>query len=157
MINISSHWRANKLLVVLCKYCTSLNVRRLQSDACDLTKRAAFSIGSVKVRKWATQIVRFSSGSLFAILKNMFRLRFDKINVKPVYKTPVRFDSVISGDNCRSPGLRACDLSTISSFHIALTLWTVVIKLTLKTAYKQVKRMAKMHKFMNHDVQGFAR
>ena len=43
-------------------------------------------------------IIRFSSGSLLAILKNTVRvrLRFDKNNVKPVYKTPVqvRFDSL---------------------------------------------------------------
>ena len=46
----------------------------------------------------STQIIRFSSGSLFAILKNRVwvRLRFDKNSVKPVYKTPVRvrFDSL---------------------------------------------------------------
>ena len=72
-----------------------------QSDACDLTELAAFSIGSgsVKVRKYDIEIIRFSSGSLFAILKNtvQIRLRFDKIRVKPVYKTPVwvRFDSLV--------------------------------------------------------------
>ena len=44
----------------------------------------------------SAQIIRFSSGSLFAILKNTVRLRFDKTSVKPVYKTPVqvRFDSL---------------------------------------------------------------
>ena len=55
----------------------------------------------VRLRFASTQIIRFSSGSLFAILKNRptvrVRLRFDKNSVKPVYKTPVRvrFDSLI--------------------------------------------------------------
>ena len=46
----------------------------------------------------STHIIRYSSVSLFAILKNTVRvrLRFDKNNVKPVYKTPIRvwFDSL---------------------------------------------------------------
>ena len=72
-----------------------------QSDACDLTERAAFSIGSgsVKVRKYTNCSVQFR----FALCDfekhglGQVRLRFDKISVKPVYKTPirVRFDSVI--------------------------------------------------------------
>ena len=44
------------------------------------------------------QIIRFSSGSLFVILKNKVRvrLRLDKNSAKPVYKTLVRvqFDSL---------------------------------------------------------------
>ena len=52
----------------------------------------------VRLKFSSTQIIRFSSGSLFAILKNTvrLRLRFDKNSVKPVYKTPggVRFDSL---------------------------------------------------------------
>ena len=49
------------LLVVLCKYCISLNISCLQSDACDLTERTAFSIGSgsVKVRKYSYYSVQF--------------------------------------------------------------------------------------------------
>ena len=68
-----------------------------QSYACDFTERAAFSIVRTRLRFASTQIIRFSSGSLFAILKNtvQVRLRFDKISVKPVYKTPVRFDSLV--------------------------------------------------------------
>ena len=53
----------------------------------------------VRLRFSSTQIIRFSFGSLFAILKNTvrFRLRFDKNSLKPVYKTPVwvRFDSLV--------------------------------------------------------------
>ena len=66
---------------------------------CDLTKRAAFSIGSgsVKVLKYSNYSVQ--SGSLFAILKNavQVRLRFDKFSVKLVYKTlvQIRFDSLV--------------------------------------------------------------
>ena len=39
----------------------SLNTSRLQSDTCDLTERAAFSIGSgsVKVRKYSNYSVQF--------------------------------------------------------------------------------------------------
>ena len=46
----------------------------------------------VRLRFASTQIIRFSSGSLFAILKTTVRvrLRFDKNSVKPVYKTPAR-------------------------------------------------------------------
>ena len=44
----------------------------------------------VVLRFACTQIIRFSSDSLFAILKNTVRLRFDKNSVKPVYKIPVR-------------------------------------------------------------------
>ena len=38
------------------------------------------------------QIIRFSSGSFFVILKNTVRvrLRFGKNSINPVYKTPVR-------------------------------------------------------------------
>ena len=45
-----------------------------ESDVCDLTERAVFSIGSgsVKIRKVK---FRFSSGSLFAILKNAVQVR----------------------------------------------------------------------------------
>ena len=32
---------------------------RLQRDACDLTQRTAFSIGSVKVRKYSNKLVQF--------------------------------------------------------------------------------------------------
>ena len=53
----------------------------------------------VRLRFSSTQIIRFSSGSLIAILKNTVRvrLRFDKNSLKPVYKTPVRvrFDSLV--------------------------------------------------------------
>ena len=82
----------NVLLVVLCKYCISLNISRIQSDACDLTERSAVSIGSgsVKVCKYSNY-----SGSFFAILKNAVRLRFDRNSVKSVHKTPVRFDSLV--------------------------------------------------------------
>ena len=59
----------------------------------------AFQSIRVRLRFASTQIIRFSSGSLFAILKNtvQVRLRFDKISVKPVYETPVwvRFDSLV--------------------------------------------------------------
>ena len=46
---------------MLDKYCISLKISRLQSDACDLTKRTAFSIasGSVKVRKYSNYSVEF--------------------------------------------------------------------------------------------------
>ena len=82
-----------------------LTSNQLQNNASDFTERAAFLIGSgsVKVRKPSAHINRFSSGSLFAILKNsaQVRLRFDKMTkntVKPVYKTPVRvrFDSPVA-------------------------------------------------------------
>ena len=57
------------------------------------------SIGLGSVKFASTQIIRFSFGSLFAILKNAVRvrLRFDKNSLKPVYKTPVqvRFDSLL--------------------------------------------------------------
>ena len=78
---------------------TILNLNQLQSDTSDFRERAAFSIGSgsVKVRKYS--LIRFSSGSLFVILKNTVwvRIRFDKKSVKPIYKTPVwvRFDSLV--------------------------------------------------------------
>ena len=44
-----------------CNYCISLKISRLQSDACDLTERAAFSTGSgsVKVRKYSNYSVQF--------------------------------------------------------------------------------------------------
>ena len=58
----------------------------------------------VRLRFASTEIIRFSSGSLFAILKNTVRarLRFDKNSVKPVYKTAVRvrFDSLVSSHTC---------------------------------------------------------
>ena len=44
---------------MLLKYGISLNISRLQSDVCDLTERAAFSIGSVKVRKYSNYSVQF--------------------------------------------------------------------------------------------------
>ena len=73
-----------------------LNSNQLQSAASDFTERAAFQ--SVRLRFASTHIIRFSSGSLFAIFKNSVRvrLRFDKNSIKPVYKTPVRvrFDSL---------------------------------------------------------------
>ena len=54
---------------------------------------------SVRLRFASTQIIQFSSGSLFAILKNAIQVQlwFDKISVEPVYKTPVRvrFDSLV--------------------------------------------------------------
>ena len=80
---------ANVMLVVLCKYryCISLNISRLQSDACDLTERAAFLIGSGSQvlqfnsiyydseRLYSYLIIWFSSGSLLAILKNKVWVR----------------------------------------------------------------------------------
>ena len=75
-----------------------LNSNQLESDASDFTEPAAFSIESGSVRVASTHIMRFSSGLLFATLKNTVRvrLRFYKNSVKPVYKTPVRvrFDSL---------------------------------------------------------------
>ena len=63
----------------------------------------------VRLRFASAYIIRFSSGSLFAILKNTVRvrIRFDKNSVKSVYKTPVRvrFDSLTESDcsdNCTS-------------------------------------------------------
>ena len=57
----------------------------------------------VRLRFASTHIIRISSGSLFAILKNTVRvrLRFDKDNVKPVYKTSVRvrFDFLIMANH----------------------------------------------------------
>ena len=51
----------------------------------------------VRLRFASIHIIRFSVGSLFAILKNTVwvRLKFDKNSIKPVYKAPVRvrFDS----------------------------------------------------------------
>ena len=57
-----------------------------------------------------THIIRFSSGSLFAILKNTVRLRFDKNSVKPVYKTPVRvrFDFLFSWPVCVNKLVNYC-------------------------------------------------
>ena len=50
----------------------------------------------VRLKFASTHIIRFSSSSLFATLKKkntvQLWLRFDKNGVKPVYKTPVRFD-----------------------------------------------------------------
>ena len=45
----------------------------------------------IEIALASTHIIRFSSGSLFAILKNTVRvrLRLDKNSVKTVYKTPV--------------------------------------------------------------------
>ena len=67
-----------------CQSVTSIKVT-------DVTSRSEPLFQSVRVRlRFAsTQIIPFSSGSLFAILKNMVqvRLRFDKISVKPIYKT----------------------------------------------------------------------
>ena len=64
-----------------------------------VTSRSEPLFQSVRLRFASAQIIQFSSGSLFAILKNtvQVRLRFDKISVKPVYKTPVRgrFDSLV--------------------------------------------------------------
>ena len=58
-----------------------------------VTSRSEQLFQSVRLRFASTDIIRFGSGSLFAILKNTVRvrLRFDKNSVKPVYKTPVRF------------------------------------------------------------------
>ena len=50
-----------------------------------------FQSARVRLRFASNYIIRFSSGSLLAILKNTVRLRFNKNSVKPVYKTPVRF------------------------------------------------------------------
>ena len=67
-----------------------------------VTSRSEPLLQSVRVwlRFASTHIIPFSSGSLFAILKNAVRvrLRFDKNSVKPVCKTPVRvrFDSLHS-------------------------------------------------------------
>ena len=46
----------------------------------------------------STLVIRFSSGSLIAILKNTVRVRskFNKNRIKPVYKTPVRFESLVA-------------------------------------------------------------
>ena len=75
-----------------------LNSNQLQSDASDFTERFFNRFGFAK-----TQIIRFSSGSLFAILTSTVgvRLRFDKNSVKPVYKTSVRvrFDSLVLSEN----------------------------------------------------------
>ena len=95
-----------------------LNSNQLQSDGSDFTERAAFSIGSgsVKVRKY---IIRFSSGSLFAILKNTAQvwLRFDKNSVKQVYKTPVRvrFDSLAETSSC--PAITVQNTRFMTSQH----------------------------------------
>ena len=58
----------------------------------------------MRLRFASTQIIRFSSGSLFAILKNTVRvrLRFDKNSVKPVYKTPVWFDSLVRNNKVKT-------------------------------------------------------
>ena len=57
-----------------------------------------FQLVRFRLRFASIHIIRFSSGSLFAILKNTVRvrLRFDRNRVKRVYKTPVRvrFDSL---------------------------------------------------------------
>ena len=67
-----------------------MNISRLQSDACDLTERAAFSIGSVKVRKYLNYSVQFRF-SLCDFEKTVrVRLRFETNSVKPVYNSTVR-------------------------------------------------------------------
>ena len=75
-----------------CQSVTPINVTRM-------TSRSEPLFQSVRLRFASTQIIWFSSGSLFAILKNTVQvwLRFDKISVKPVCKTPVRvrFDSLV--------------------------------------------------------------
>ena len=67
------------------------------------SSESLFQSVRVRLRFASTDIIRFSSGLLFAILKNTVRvrLRFDKNSVKPVYKTPVRvlFDSLLSSGN----------------------------------------------------------
>ena len=71
-----------------------------------------FSIGSGSVKIFSnTQVFRFSSGSLFAILKIQvrFRLRFDKNSLKPVYKTPVR----VRFDSLTKIAVTACKFSKI--------------------------------------------
>ena len=75
-----------------------------------------------RLRFSSTQIIRFSSGSLFAILKNTvrFRLRFDKNSLKPVYKTPVwvRFDSLLAFLPCRTSLVSThCDLLYTQKCH----------------------------------------
>ena len=66
-----------------------------------VTSRSEPLFQSVRVRSRfaSTLIIRFSSGLLFAMLRNTVRarLRFNKNSVKPVYKTPVlvRFDSLL--------------------------------------------------------------
>ena len=75
-----------------CQSVTPIKVTRV-------TARSEPHFQSVRLRFASALIIRFSSGSLFAILKNAFqvRRRFDKIRVKPVHKTPVRlrFDSLV--------------------------------------------------------------
>ena len=66
-----------------------------------VTSRSNPLFQSVRLRFASTHNIRFSSGSLFAILKNTVwvQLRFDKNSVKPVYKTLVLvcFDSLVFG------------------------------------------------------------
>ena len=78
-----------------CRSVTPIKLTRVTSRSGPL-----FQSVRVRLRFASTQIIRFSSGSLFAILKNtvQVRLRYDKISVKPVYKTQVRvrFNSLFS-------------------------------------------------------------
>ena len=77
-----------------CQSVTPIKVTRVT-----VTLRSDLLFQSVRLRFVSTQIIRFSSGSLFEILKIRFsysvQLRLDKNSVKPVYKTPVRFDSLV--------------------------------------------------------------
>ena len=70
-----------------------------------VTSRSERLLQSVRVRlRFAsTHIIRFSSCSLCTILKNTVRvrLRFDQNSVKPVCKTPVRFDSLVTPLNIK--------------------------------------------------------
>ena len=88
----------------------------------------------VRLRFASTQIIRFSSGSLFAILKNTVRLRFNKNTVKPIYKIPIRvwFDSLVAlplsiGRNTRNP-----------NFDITLVLDGQTLNSTTSARYLEV-------------------
>ena len=77
-----------------CQSVTPIKVKRVTSRSEPL-----FQSVLVRLRFASTPIVRLSSCSLFAILKNTVhvRSRFDKISVKPFYKTSVRlrYDSLV--------------------------------------------------------------
>ena len=92
-----------------------------------VTSRSEPLFQSVRLRFTSTQIIRFSSGSLFAILKNTVQvwLRFDKISVKPIYKTPVRvrFDSLYKAIRNRN--------SHLSNRQHGAVVWSVVFTTTV--------------------------
>ena len=72
--------------------CQSPSVTPIKVTRVTSRSEPLFQSVRVRLRFASTSIIRFSSSSLLAILKNT--VRFDKISVKPFYKTPVRLSGL---------------------------------------------------------------